>query len=667
MDLRILYPVERIAGVVQEVLSYEPTGVRVLLSDGKREWEALLPLRAVAEGDEVQGLFYARKGVYYPLRENSVQVREGKGDPFGREFAYAVLMAVPQIGQGRAQRLARMGRKAFDYLLGRKSLAELYTSAEHRAFKETKEALIEWRWYFEALEELTRLSLSPLEGALALAQLGLRALGLARKDPFLLCQVEGVSYEALSKRLGRESPVGKLFDSMKAHIEATGDTLVHRKRIPLSDGALAEALKAAGDELYVEGEWFTFRSLREEELELLYALEEDSPIRLPPPPDELTPEQKEAFLLPGSRIGVLTGGPGTGKTFTVSRLVRSALQAGIEVTLLAPTGKAARRMTELSGLPARTIHSALRVHPENPFASATALPRGLVVMDEASMADLKTMGLVLSALPPRSSLLLVGDANQLPPVSAGSPFADLVGRAPTVRLSVVQRQGKESGIVWGAYGLLEGRPLPKEGYPDLQYIYGEEEVLLRELPRLTKRFLSEGYRSEEVQVLTPTHEGPLGTRALNDLLQGIYRPNQAGPFLNLPMGRAYVGDKIVFNENRLAQGVANGTMGVVEEILPDRFILSTPEGVLEVPKGLSAFASLAYAITVHRSQGSEWPVVLLVLPRSGLVRRKLVYTGLTRAKAQAVILSTFPLHEASLPVEAERKTYLKLYFERRGR
>lgn len=663
--------VEIITGRVSKVLTQENRGTRVLVEDDGKEREVLVPTYKIAVGDEVRGSFRPHKGIYYPVEDDQVQVVHGEAGSFEREMSYAIQVAVPQIGQGRALRLARMKQgEAFDYLLGRKKLSELYLPAEHMAYKETREALQEWAWYFRSLEELTQLGLTPGEGSQALVHLGARAVDLARQDPYWLCQVPGVSYEALYRRLSRPSSLGKLLDRMKMHVEQTGNTLVSIKSLSLREAELAEALHAAGEEIYADGDWVTFHSLREQEIEILSALEEASPLRLAPPSADLTPEQASAWRLVEHRLGVLTGGPGTGKTYTVSRLVAAANRAGIPISLIAPTGKAARRMTELAGIPAYTIHGAIGLHPGSSFKFPRAFPHGLIIMDESSMTDLPTFSQVLAAVPSRSSLLLVGDVNQLPPVGPGSPFADLVDRAPTTRLSVVQRQGQDSYIVRTAYSLLKEEPLEfllRERPSDTLYLHGREEELLGVLVKGVQHYLEAGYRPEEIQVLTPVHDGSLGTRNLNALLQKVFRPRTEGRFLELNGRRAYVGDKIIFSENRLQQGIANGTMGVIASIEEDRFNLSTQEGLMEgLPRALAITASLGYAITVHRSQGSEWPIVFLVLPQSILTRRKLVYTGLTRAKEQAVILSTLPLHKRPLPLEPRRKTYLDLYFSRKG-
>lgn len=656
---------------MREVLAQESRGTRVLVESDGQAWEVLVPTYKVAVGDKVRGSFRSYKGVYYPLEEDQVQITYGQAGSFEREMAYAIQVVVPRIGQGRALTLARKGREAFDYLLGRRKLSELYLPAEHMAYKETREALQEWSWYFYSLEELTGLGLTPGEASQALAHLGQRAVDLARQDPYWLCQVPGVSYEALQRRFSRPSSLGKLLDQMRMHIDRTGNTLVSLEVLSLREAELTEALDAAKEEIYIDGDWLAFHTMRAQEVEILSALEETSPLRLPPPPEDLTPEQASAWGLVERRIGVLTGGPGTGKTYTVSRLVAASRQAGIPVSLIAPTGKAARRMTELARVPAYTIHGAIGMNPGSPFQFPKAFPRGLIIMDESSMTDLPTFSQSLAAVPSHSSLLLVGDVNQLPPVGPGNPFADLVGRAATTRLSVVQRQGQDSSIVRAAYSLLREEPLEfllRERPSDTLYYHGREEELLGALIRGVQHYLEAGCRAEEIQVLTPIHNGLLGTRNLNTLLQRIFRPRAEGRYLELIGGRAYVGDKIIFSENRLLQGIANGTMGVITSIEEEHFSLATQEGPLEeLPRGLAITASLGYAITVHRSQGSEWPIVFLVLPRSILTRRKLVYTGLTRAKEQVVILSSLPLHQTPLPPEPHRRTYLDLYFSRKGR
>jgi ATP-dependent exoDNAse (exonuclease V) alpha subunit len=287
------------------------------------------------------------------------------------------------------------------------------------------------------------------------------------------------------------------------------------------------------------------------------------------------------------------------------------------------------------------------------------------------MITLPDLDRLLRALPERSALLMVGDADQLPPVGLGQPFADLVGRVPTVRLQVTRRQDKgATGILEAARRALEGEPLREvliKRPPDLLYRkVGSPEEATRLVVELAAYYLKQGLSLWEFQVLTPIHAGPLGTQALNALVRSVVPKERSRP-LELSGGVvAYVGDKIIFDENKPLLGVMNGTMGIVRVVGEDTFLLDTGEDLKELPKGVAAQASLGYAITVHRSQGSEWPAVILVLPESPLSTRKVVYTALTRAKRQAVLLSLLDLENRPLPKDRRRRTYLGLVAPEEG-
>jgi len=655
-------------GEVGELIGRWREGTVVELKpEGRSEVEKVwVPTWRVAKGDYVKGTFKKGPRFYLPVREDAVRVYLGSTPPEVRELGQAIFTVVPELGFRRSLELGRHP-EAFSYLLGEKDLRPFFTGAEHRELSEATAALARWRWFFESLKELMGLGFTPMEGASALAELGEPAVGMARENPFLLCQVEGVEYIALAARLGRTDPAGRLLQAIKDHGRRTGDTVVRPKELPLTGREIAEGLKRCGDQVVEVRGHLALSRVADLEAELLENLRGPSllpPLRL----EGVGEDQARAGELVAHRVAVLTGGPGTGKTYTVSRILAEARRLGVPVALIAPTGKAARRLSQMSGSPAYTIHTYLGVNPNHPYPSPKGLPKGLVVLDEASMLDLRTAVLVVRGLPEGASLLLVGDVDQLPPVEPGQPFADLVDRAPTVRLSAVRRQKEGSVLLEAARLALEGKPLgpvvsarPK----DFLYAQGSEGELLGTLKKLFAYYLAQGLSVEEVQVLTPVHEGPLGTRELNGLLRSIVlkgvKEEPPGRVVQLGDGHlARIGEKIVFNENMFRIGLANGMLGVIEEIGDSSFLVRTEEGRMEVPRGLAHQASLAYAMTVHRSQGSEWPVVIIVLPDSPLSRRKLLYTAITRGREQVVLLTTLPLLDRGLPPERPRRTWLGL-------
>lgn len=638
----------------------------VVLARSKEEGEVRLwvPTWRIAKGDHVEGVFRKGKRFLHPVHERAFRVYPGGASPTERELGQAVYSAAPSLGYRRALNLAK-DPAAFEYLLLKRPLDPLFGPTEHYQMRKSLEELRARRWYFQAMEELLALGLTPLEAAAALEEMGEPAVRLARRDPFLLCQVPGVDYLALAARSKRLSPVGALLQEIKDRVYGTGDTMVPLDELPLPKDQVARALEEASDQLVVVKGHAGFARVVEMERFVWENAVEPSGLPPIPPPQGLAPEQAKVVEVLRRRIGVLTGGPGTGKTYTVSRTVKAAMQAGLRVQMMAPTGKAAQRMQELAGIPAQTIHRTLGYRPHEPFSDFTPLSAGLVVLDEASMLTLPDFEKVLQALPPNSSLLLVGDVDQLPPVGLGQPFADLVGRVPTVRLKTTRRQSRESwGILAAAQAALEGRPwreILAKRPADLLYrrISAPEEVHAL-VSSLVRYYLQEGLSPWEVQVLTPIHAGPLGTKALNEVVRRVVPKERSRP-LELSGGvLAYVGDKVIFDENRPVLGVMNGTVGVVKAIGDTHFLLDTGEDLKEIPKGAAAQASLGYAITVHRSQGSEWPAVILVLPECPLATRRVVYTALTRAKRQVAVLTTLDLEEKPLPKDRPRRTYLSL-------
>ncbi|RSS36629.1 ATP-dependent RecD-like DNA helicase [Streptomyces sp. WAC08241] len=373
----------------------------------------------------------------------------------------------------------------------------------------------------------------------------------------------------------------------------------------------------------------------------------------------LAPEQEEAVRLALTRkVAVLTGGPGCGKSFTVRSIVELARAKKAKVVLAAPTGRAAKRLAELTGAEASTVHRLLELKPggDAAYDRDRPLDADLVVVDEASMLDLLLANKLVKAVAPGAHLLLVGDVDQLPSVGAGEVLGDLLAPGspvPAVRLTRIFRQAQQSGVVVNAHRINAGTPPRTEGLPDF-FLFAEEEtedaarvaveVAARRIPA---KFGLDPRR--DVQVLAPMHRGPAGAGALNGLLQQAITP--ARP--DLPEkrfgGRVFrVGDKVTQirnNYDKGANGVFNGTVGVVTALDPveQRLTVRTDEDE-EVPYDFDELDELAhaYAVTIHRSQGSEYPAVVIPVTMSAwmMLQRNLLYTAVTRARKLVVLVGS---------------------------
>ncbi|MET0132952.1 MAG: ATP-dependent RecD-like DNA helicase [Kibdelosporangium sp.] len=374
---------------------------------------------------------------------------------------------------------------------------------------------------------------------------------------------------------------------------------------------------------------------------------------------ELAPEQEQAVKLAlTSKVAVLTGGPGCGKSFTVRSIVQLATAKQAKVVLAAPTGRAAKRLSELTGHEAGTVHRLLELRPggEAAYDKDRPLDADLVVVDEASMVDLLLANKLVKALAPGTHLLLVGDVDQLPSVGAGEVLRDLLAPGtpiPNVRLTRIFRQAQESGVVTNAHRINAGEHPHTKGLNDFFLFSVDDIEQTAELTvdivanRIPRKFGLDPRK--DVQVLVPTHRGPAGAAALNTLLQEALTPSKP----NLPErrfgGRVFrVGDKVTQirnNYDKGENGVFNGTLGVVTGLDPENQVLTvrTDEDE-EVGYEFAELDELthAYAVTIHRSQGSEYPCVVVPITTSAwmMLQRNLLYTAVTRAKKIVVLVGS---------------------------
>jgi len=353
------------------------------------------------------------------------------------------------------------------------------------------------------------------------------------------------------------------------------------------------------------------------------------------------------------RVLIITGGPGVGKTTLLNTLLTILRAKKVSCLLCAPTGRAAKRLADSTGMDAFTIHRLLEVQPHRRFGRDASRPLegDLLVVDEMSMVDVPLMNALLRAHPRNASLLLVGDVDQLPSVGPGSVLSDLIesGIVPVARLTEVFRQAAHSRIVTTAHAINRGEvPLPdKPDESDFYFIERDtpESILttLQELiqSRIPKKFGFDPRR--DIQVLTPMNRGSLGVRELNLLLQTVLNPPLEGaPSVEKFGWKFRAGDKVIQTQNNYDKEVFNGDIGVLQSIDPiAKEVRISFEGreVLYDFGELDEIA-LAYAITIHKSQGSEFPVVIIPLATQQylLLQRNLIYTAITRGRRLVVLV-----------------------------
>lgn len=352
-----------------------------------------------------------------------------------------------------------------------------------------------------------------------------------------------------------------------------------------------------------------------------------------------------------SKVMVLTGGPGTGKTTVTQGIIAMYRSAGLKVLLAAPTGRAAKRMTEATGLESKTIHRLLEFKPPNGYEKNedTPLEGDVLIVDEASMIDIILMNSLLKAIPSHMRLILVGDIDQLPSVGAGNVLRDMIdsGSIPVVRLTKIFRQAQSSRIVMNAHRINEGK------FPDISngkttdFFFIEDkdpEHTAMQIVDLVKRRLPKAYQvpTSSIQVLTPMQRGVIGASNLNLMLQNAINPTE---ILLRRSGLTYrQNDRVMQIKNNYEKEIFNGDIGSIQSVdLENRTLTVLFDNRLIIYDSTELDElTLAYATTIHKAQGSEYPIVVMPVLMSHYVmlQRNMIYTGITRAKKLLVLIGT---------------------------
>lgn len=516
-----------------------------------------------------------------------------------------------------------------------------------------------------------------LQQVTSLGEVGVKRTTLINRTMLLVN--DAVTDKATGKRslkpgvapLISKERLDEVINSMLAKGEDSDIPLFQEENCEFSNN-LVKGLDAKGDEII----WY--KPLLESEKNIAQKL---SKLRAPARSDllpyirdvavkpgaTLAPEQlsavKAAFNFP---VSVITGGPGCGKTHVLKTVLSIAQMAGIRVELAAPTGKAAKRMREATGRMASTLHSLV--------GFGGAIETDMLIVDEFSMVDIEILNLALKAMSSRTRLLIVGDVDQLPSVGPGQVLRDIINSEtiPVTRLTKVFRQGAGSGIILAAQQINSG--LVPESSADGQFEVVYTDNPAQSLLDVVQKLKNSGQDMEQVQVLSPVHKGDAGCASLNKGMQQIcnsmLKPRAGVTPLFLPRdnGNIFCGDRVINNKNMREVGLVNGDVGVVETLSENSKLslaLFGADKAINLDSNTSQHLSLAYTITVHKSQGAESSIILLALDRGAtfLLTRNLVYTAVTRGVNKVMVFTTentlaTAVHKGE-PVEGSRRTSLR--------
>lgn len=554
--------------------------------------------------------------------------------------------------------------------------------------------------------ELENVGITPSECTAIYKYFGMNAVKLIRDNPYILCgTVNGFSFERAEKLV---TDMGVSPDSfcrnaagvlhIIRHNLYNGHTCIPVKKMYDPSAALLGIDKSTTDEVItrlvemkslvmrdIDGESFLFlpdiylaeTAIAERMKNILLfppsrinAVEKDIEIIENRNGIEYAEKQKEAIVTAAEKgLLILTGGPGTGKTTVVKGIIDIFESKGMEVLLCAPTGRAAKRMTEVTSREAKTIHRLLEVEwdaddkPKFRRNYENPLSAGAVIIDEMSMVDVQLFASLLDALPFGCRIILVGDSDQLPSVGPGNVLSDMLGAGvlPVVCLTEIFRQAQKSLIVMNAHRIISGEP-PQLGVNDSDFFFLRRDDVFSAsdtvLQLISKRLpAAYGFSPfDDIQILCPSRKGDLGTVNLNRRLQEVLNPAVRNKNeIRTSGGRIFrEGDRVMQIKNNygitwnkddeVGEGIFNGDIGILKKINYAAGIMKIEfdDRIADYPTDNLSELELAYAVTVHKSQGSEYPVVIIPIVDcpSMLMYRNILYTGVTRSKKLLVLVGT---------------------------
>ena len=691
-------PDDALSGLVERVTFHnEETGFCILKVkvQGRKEPVAVLgSLPSVAPGEWITA-----QGTWEKDRDHGIQLKAHTlktQPPTSLEGIEKYLGSgmIKGIGPVYATKLVkRFGDKVFDIIENQsKRLQEVEGIGRERR-QRIKDAWAEQKVVRDIMLFLHAHGLGTNRAVRIYKSYGVEAIELIRADPYRLARdIHGIGFhsaDSVAEKLGLQADSLLRARAALEHLldQATTEGHCALPRRELLEGAIrlleveeeivAQAFeRQLKDERIIsekiEGEEMIFMPLlRDAEERIARQLRRLSAAKEPEPPIDvekaipwveektgrkLSPSQHEALKIAlRSRAVVITGGPGVGKTTLVQSLLKILTAKKLKCILAAPTGRAAQRMAEATGLEASTLHRLLEFQPARGGFQRNAsnpLEGDVVVIDEVSMVDVPLMSRLLDALPRKARLILVGDADQLPSVGPGLVLGDIIrsGMIPVVHLKEIFRQAGDSRIISGAHSINRGEiPDIIEAPKDSDFVFIEREdpeecaatLVSMVRDRLPKHLGVDPI--EGIQILSPMHRGSLGIKELNLRLQAALNPKSEYRDEYQAYGNLFrVGDKVIQTSNNYDKEVFNGDIGRIRSMDREEKQLVVRFGTREVIYEFNELdeLELAYAITIHKSQGSEFPVVVIPLAMQQylLLQRNLLYTGVTRGKRMVVLV-----------------------------